>query len=89
MAGYQLKIKKSAEKELANLPTATILAIKDHILTLRINPFLNGYKKLKGFKKLYRIRIGNYRIIYSVQSDVLSVEILKLHTEKMLIHNIF
>jgi len=82
MAGYQLKIKKSAEKELANLPTATILAVKDHILTLRSNPFPNGYKKLKGFKKLYRIRIGNYRIIYSVQSDVLVVEILKIAHRK-------
>ena len=41
-----------------------------------------GIKKLKGFKKLYRIRIGNYRIIYSVQSDVLIVEILKIAHRK-------
>ncbi|HEV8079606.1 MAG TPA: type II toxin-antitoxin system RelE/ParE family toxin [Chitinophagaceae bacterium] len=78
MVRYQLKIKRSAEKELANFPTVTILAIKDRILTLRSNPFPNGYKKLKGFKNLYRIRSGNYRIIYSVQNDVLIVEILKI-----------
>ncbi len=78
MASYQLKIKKSAEKELAALPVNTILAIRNHIITLRNNPFPTGYKKLKGFKNLYRIRSGNYRIIYSILHDVLIIEVLKI-----------
>jgi mRNA interferase RelE/StbE len=61
MAKYQLKIKKSAEKEFAALPLETVLSIKDHILELGNNPFPSGYKKLKGFKNLYRIRSGTYR----------------------------
>ena len=56
MARYQLKIKRSAEKELAHLPVDTIISIKDRILLLKNNPFPPGHKKLKGFKNLYRIR---------------------------------
>jgi mRNA interferase RelE/StbE len=82
MASYQLKIKKSAEKELAHLPVDTIIAIKDHILLLKNNPFPSGHKKLKGFKNLYRIRSGNYRIIYSVEHDILIIEILKIAHRK-------
>ncbi|HUS02653.1 MAG TPA: type II toxin-antitoxin system RelE/ParE family toxin [Chitinophagaceae bacterium] len=82
MARYQLKIKKSAEKELAGLPVDTIIAIRDRILLLRNNPFPSGYKKLKGFKRLYRIRSGNYRIIYSVEALVLIIEILKIAHRK-------
>ena len=68
MAKYQLRIKKSAEKELANLSLETILSIRDHIWQLSDNPYPSGYKKLKGFKNLYRIRSGTYRIIYSIQT---------------------
>ncbi|HEY5408970.1 MAG TPA: type II toxin-antitoxin system RelE/ParE family toxin [Ginsengibacter sp.] len=82
MAKYQLKIKKSAEKELANFPLEIILSIRDHIIELGNNPFPSGYKKLKGFKNLYRIRSGSYRIIYSIQHDELIIEILKIAHRK-------
>jgi mRNA interferase RelE/StbE len=76
MASYQLKIKRSAEKELANLPLDTIIIIRERLQILRSNPFPPGNKNL------YRIRSGNYRIIYSVQHDVLIIEILKIAHRK-------
>jgi mRNA interferase RelE/StbE len=82
MASYQLKIKRSAEKELAALSTNIILAINERILVLQNDPFPSGYKKLKGFKSLYRIRVGNYRVIYSIEHDVLIIEILKIAHRK-------
>ncbi|MEP6928339.1 MAG: type II toxin-antitoxin system RelE/ParE family toxin [Ginsengibacter sp.] len=82
MARYQLKIKTSAEKELANLPLEAILSIRDHIQELSSNPYPPGYKKLKGFKNLYRIRTGKYRIIYSIQHTALIIEILKITHRK-------
>ncbi|MDQ6756349.1 MAG: type II toxin-antitoxin system RelE/ParE family toxin [Bacteroidota bacterium] len=82
MGSYQLKIKRSAEKELANFDVDTVIAINERILILRNNPLPSGYKKLKGFKNLYRIRVGNYRIIYSVQHDILIIEILKIAHRK-------
>ncbi len=66
MASYQLKIKKSAEKELAHLPVDIIIAIRDRIISLKNNPFPQGYKKLKGFRNLYRIRSGNYHLFYRI-----------------------
>ena len=44
MGKYQLKIKRSAEKELAFLPYDAILSIKEHIEKLSDNPFPAGYK---------------------------------------------
>ncbi len=82
MAKYQLKIKKSAEKELANLSIETILSIRDRIRVLSDNPYPSGYKKLKGFKNLYRIRSGTYRIIYSIQHQELLIEIIKVAHRK-------
>lgn len=82
MASYQLKIKRSAEKELASLPVEVIISIKDRILLLKKNPFPAGFKKLKGFKNLYRIRSGNYRIIYSVENSLVLIEILKIAHRK-------
>lgn len=78
MANYRLKIKSSAEKELAKLPVRTILAIREDIRILASNPFPSGFKKLKGFKNLYRIRSGNYRIIYTIFNEILVIEILKI-----------
>lgn len=82
MAKYQLKIKKSAEKELANLPLEIILSIRIRIMELGDNPFPAGYKKLKGFKNLYRIRSDTYRVIYSIQHNELIIEVLKIAHRK-------
>jgi mRNA interferase RelE/StbE len=78
MANYQLKIKSSAEKELAKLPASTILIIRDDIRILASNPFPPGFKKLKGFKNLHRIRSGNYRVIYTIYKEILVIEIIKI-----------
>ena len=82
MGKYQLKIKKSTEKELATLPYNTILSIKDDIEKLSDNPFPVGHKKLKGFKNFYRLRVGSYRIIYSVEHNKLVIEIIKIAHRK-------
>ena len=82
MGKYQLKIKRSAEKELAFLPYDAILSIKEHIEKLSDNPFPAGYKKLKGFKNFYRLRAGTYRIIYSVEHHELIIEVIKIAHRK-------
>ncbi len=60
------KNKKSAEKELEALPHAVILKIRAEVLLLANNPLPQGYKKLKGLKDIYRIRIRDYRVIYTI-----------------------
>ncbi|HAN17181.1 MAG TPA: type II toxin-antitoxin system RelE/ParE family toxin [Bacteroidales bacterium] len=48
----------------------------------KINPYPKGYKKLKGSDKDYRVRIGDYRILYSVYDNVLIVEVIKIAHRK-------
>ncbi len=82
MVKYQLRIKKSAEKELEVLPLQAIISIRKEILKLIDTPFPTGYKKLKGFKDLYRIRSGVYRIIYTIHKETITIEILKIGHRK-------
>ena len=82
MRKYTIVITKSAGKELAKLPVQTILRIREAVSELTDDPRPPTCKKLKGFKDLYRIRVGDYRVIYSVQDSILTVEILKIGDRK-------
>ena len=42
------------------------------------NPYPSGSKKLMGSESIYRIRVGDYRIIYNIQSSVLTIEVIKV-----------
>lgn len=79
---YSIEFKKSAVKELEKLPKEIIEAIRDAILALQDNPYPVGYKKLKGRKSDYRIRVGSYRIIYQIKNDVLIIYIIKIGHRK-------
>lgn len=79
---YSIRIKKSAVKELEKLPLKIILLLQEKIKALSLNPYPNGYKKLKGFKDLYRVRVGDYCVIYSIHHKFLIIEILKIGDRK-------
>lgn len=82
MGKYKVLISKSAEKEIYKLPVKEILKIKDAIFDLADNPRPFGVKKLEGFNDLYRIRKGNYRIMYEIEDNILTVEVLKVGNRK-------
>ncbi len=63
---YQIILKKRAQKELSSLPMRNITQIASVIDKLSRNPRPEGFKKLTGQKGWWRIRIGNYRILYSI-----------------------
>ncbi len=66
MPSYSIGIKQSARRELDALDDATFARIDRKILALAENPRPNGCKKLKGFADQWRIRIGDYRVVYSI-----------------------
>ncbi|MBS1588813.1 MAG: type II toxin-antitoxin system RelE/ParE family toxin [Bacteroidetes bacterium] len=80
--GYNVEFKKSAEKELAALPTDIIAKMRKAILSLKVNPLPTGSKKLKGRKNDYRIRVGNYRVVYQIKNEVLIVYVIKIGHRK-------
>ena len=82
MAKYELRIKKSAAKELEAVSRkADRQRLVRQIQSLADNPRLPGCKKLSGSNK-YRIRQGNYRIVYSVEDNKLVVYVVKIGDRK-------
>lgn len=78
---YSVNFKKHALKELAKINEPFYSHIKQAIYSLADNPRPQGYKKLKG-RDGYRIRVGNYRIIYDVFESELVVDIIALEHRK-------
>jgi mRNA interferase RelE/StbE len=77
MAKYRITIKKSAAKELEALPKKDLQRIIKRIQTLAQNPRPDGSQKLSG-KEQYRIRQGDYRIVYSIKDKDSLVDIFKI-----------
>ncbi len=78
MAKYEVFIKPSAAKELEGVGTKKDRQrIVARIRELTENPRPPGFQKLSGADK-YRIRCGNYRIVYSINDDELLVQIAKI-----------
>lgn len=76
MVGYAVRIKASVEKDIATLPDEVVLRILQNIEALSETPLPPGVRKLSGAEHLYRIRMGNYRIIYALHHEEQEVIIL-------------
>ena len=81
MAKYKILVKKSAEKELGKIPKKELLKILDKIKNLSDDPHPTGSIKLTNQEK-YRIRVGNYRILYTVEDNILTVFVVKIGHRK-------
>jgi mRNA interferase RelE/StbE len=80
---YQIKIRKQALKELENLPGKDSTKISIAIDALAENPRPPGCKKLKGeYDYFWRIRVGDYRILYKVDDDIKIIEVAKIGNRK-------
>lgn len=83
MENYKILIRKSAAKELESLPKRDLQRVVARIQSLAKNPRPTGAEKLAGDDR-YSIRQGNYRIIYSIQDNELTVWIVKVgHRRKV------
>lgn len=74
---YSLNFSKRAAKDLEKINEPFYSNIKSSIIDLTINPRPNGCKKLKG-RDGYRIRVGDYRIIYNIFDNVLIVDVIAI-----------
>ena len=79
---YSVTLKKRAIKALEKINEPNYSNIKKAIYSLADNPRPQGYKKLKG-RDGFRIRVGDYRVIYDIFDDVLLVDVIDLGTEKI------
>ncbi|RYU94365.1 type II toxin-antitoxin system RelE family toxin [Emticicia agri] len=87
---YTVEISRKALKELKKLPIDYIKKFREKFQELAENPYdVQGTKKLINPKSLgidleevYRIRVGDYRAIYSIENNVLTIYILKVAHRK-------
>ena len=77
MASYNLRIKRSAAKELEALPLTDRRRVVRRIHDLASDPRPAGCEKLSGLEK-YRLRQGDYRVLYSVDDPARAVSIVKI-----------
>lgn len=80
---YQIVIKREALKELKLLPKKVSLVVSDAIEALGSQPRPLGCKKLKGASdNLWRIRVGDYRVIYAIDDFVRVINVRKIGNRK-------
>ena len=72
---YSVRIKRSTEKEMDGLPISVFDRVVETIRALEIDPRPHGSRKLRGMEQ-YRLRVGTYRILYTVDDDNRLVEII-------------
>jgi len=77
MARYDLRVKPSVARDLRGIPQADVRRILARIETLREDPRPPGSEKLSAQER-YRLRQGNYRILYTVSDGELIVEVVKV-----------
>jgi len=79
---YEIYLENSAEKDLRKLPAASFKTIIIKIKTLADNPHPSGSIKIKDSDKFWRIRIGNYRVIYEINDSSKIIKIYKIRHRK-------
>jgi mRNA interferase RelE/StbE len=79
---YKIEVSETAAKVIRKLPRDEIKRIEQKINKLTENPRPTGVEKLSGKEHIYRIRSGDYRIIYHVQDKILHILVLKVGHRK-------
>jgi mRNA interferase RelE/StbE len=82
MMAYSILLALPAERQLKALAEPIQKRIIKRLKTLQTNPRPQGIKKLAGEDDLYRIREGDYRIIYTIQNKELTVLVVKIRDRK-------
>ena len=77
MAIYEIEISRSAERQLRRLDRAAQERVGAAIRALARDPRPRGSRKLQGYEDVFRVRVGSYRVLYSISGSTLIIVILK------------
>lgn len=75
---YQVEITPAAKRQIKKLIASVQLAIVERLEQLAEDPRPPGVLKMQGVESLYRIRVGDYRIIYEIQDQTLLIAVVKV-----------
>ena len=78
MATYEVEISRTAEKQLRKIPQTDRARVVQAMQRLATDPYPTGVRKLRGYDDVFRIRVGRYRVLYSVSDATVIVVVLKV-----------
>jgi mRNA interferase RelE/StbE len=82
MASFRIEWKKSTKKDLRKLPASLAARVVGEVEALGTHPFPHGVEKLSGPENAYRIRLGAYRVVYSVFRELKLIEVQRVRHRK-------
>jgi len=82
MDTYKIEWRSSATKELQKLPRQMISKVVAAVDSLSSNPYPQGVRKLVSTENSYRIRVGDYRVLYNIVENKLIIEIIRVRHRK-------
>lgn len=78
----------SVRKDVRRMPSAVLARMQSVLRTLAMNPFPHDAKQLRGYDHIYRIRVGDYRIVYDVTTRTGIITIIRIAHRKDVYRNI-
>ncbi len=82
MENFSIQWRNSTKKDLRSLPNHEVARIVAAVAALSGEPLPHGPQKLAGSERTYRIRVGDYRVIYEVCTEVRVIEIQRVRHRK-------
>ena len=79
---YKVELLPTAKKELASLPKEILKRVYGRLVVLSENPYPKGIKAIKGGDGIFRLRVGDYRILYKVENRRLLVLVISIGHRK-------
>ena len=79
---YRIEVTPRARKDLRALPARERKRVAHQIEALKTDPRPTGCKKLKGREDFYRVRVGDYRVVYQIKDEVLLILIVRVGDRK-------
>lgn len=82
MSEYTVIFIKSAQRDVRRIPSAALNRIRNAINMLQEKPIPSGSKKVRGYEVIYRVRVGQYRIVYEVAKAIRIITIIRIGHRK-------
>lgn len=78
MMPYELYVEKHAEKDLGRLPPSLFSQITAKIKELAVDPHPPGSRKISGSRKDWRLRVGDYHVLYEIDNRAKTITIMRV-----------
>ena len=82
MASYRVEVSATAERQIRRLARKDQIRVLRAVAALASEPRPRGCRKLRGYTDVYRIRVGTFRVLYSVEDERVVVIVLKVGQRK-------